>query len=267
MTELPPIIEFFDDEPIITPAMMHEEKPVSIPADIKTAVCTFLCENIDQTALASILADCKLLFYVYGRSGKTPVYQYKETCLVVLMTVGSPVAVAVVEELKALGIENVIAYGTAGQLDEKIPQGACVVIDKAIRDEGASYHYLAPSLYVGTDTQLTAWLEKFLQSGGMTTVRGITWTSDAMFRETEARCAKRRQQGAVVVEMECAGFAAAAKRLGMRFGEFVFFSDTLTDVHQWHMFGAENGATVRRSLKVSLLQALLASVAKIKLPK
>ena len=268
MSELPPIIEFFDDEPIITPQAMHYgTKQVQLPPSVKTAICTFLCENIDQAALAPILTQSKLLFYIFGRSGKTPVYQYREDCLLVLMTVGSPVAVAVMEELKALGIDNVIAYGTAGQLEATIPHEACVLIEKAIRDEGASYHYLAPSLYVDTDVELTKWLESFLQSGGVPVVRGTTWTTDGLFRETKGRCAKRREQGAIVVEMECAGFAAAAKRLGMRFGEFVFFSDTLADTNQWHMFGGQTGADERRSLKVALLATLLEHVVKIKLPK
>ena len=265
MTTLPPIAEFFDDAPMITPSAMHE-KTIQIPTTITTAICTFLCDNIDHALLAPILKESKLLFYIYGRSGKVPVYQYQEQCLLVLMTVGSPVAVAVVEELHALGIRNVIAYGTAGLLDECIPANACVLIEKAIRDEGASYHYLPPSVYVDTDPTLNAWVEKFLQSGGMPVVRGITWTTDALFRETKARAAKRQAQGAVVVEMECAGFAAAAKRLGLRFSEFVFFSDTLTDA-QWHWYGDQSDHDARRSLKVTLLQALLEVVQKIKLPK
>ena len=100
MTELPPIAEFFDDEPIITPANFRNGQVIKLAPSIKTAICTFLCENIDRNYLAPILADCRLLFYVYGRSGKTPVYQYRDECLIVLMTVGSPVAVAVMEELK-----------------------------------------------------------------------------------------------------------------------------------------------------------------------
>ena len=266
MEQLPPIAEFYDDAPIITPSAMHGEKQVKLDVPIKTAICTFLCENIDRTFLEPVLKESRLLYYVYGRSGKIPIYQYRDQCLLVLMTVGSPVATAVIEELKYLGIENVIAYGTAGLLDSHIADDACVLIEKAIRDEGASYHYLAPSVYVETNPQLTAWLEKFLQSGGMKVVRGITWTTDALFRETSARAAKRREQGAVVVEMECAGFAAAAQRLGMRFAQFVFFSDTLADVGNWQMFGTQAQGDARRSLKVTLLQALLAHIQKIKLP-
>lgn len=267
MIELPPIAEFFDDEPIIAPVDLRGGKVFKLPASIKTAICTFLCENIDQATLAPILKDSQLLYYVYGRSGKIPVYQYRDECLIVFMTVGSPVAVAVIEELKSLGIENVIAYGTAGQLDDKISNDAFVLIEKAIRDEGASYHYLPASVYVATDEALNSWVEQFLRSSGKTVVRGITWTSDALFRETKARCAKRRKQGAIVVEMECAGFAAAAKRLGMRFSEFVFFSDTLVNTSQWQMFGGQQGANERRSLKVALLQALLKDITKINLPK
>ncbi|MCQ2382000.1 MAG: nucleoside phosphorylase [Clostridia bacterium] len=266
MAELPPIAEYFDDDPIITPCAMHGDKQIKLDTQIETAICTFLCENIDRNLLESILADCRLLFYVYGRSGKVPVYLYRNQCVIVLMTVGSPVAAAVVEELKYLGIKNIIAYGTAGQLDESIPSDACVLIEKAIRDEGTSYHYLAPSLYVETDLQLTSWLEDFLQSGGMTVVRGVSWTTDALFRETQQRCARRKKQGAVTVEMECAGFAAACKRLQMRFAEFVFFSDTLSDTSKWQMIGAQKQFDARRSLKVTLLQALLSSVSKIKLP-
>ncbi|MCM1403989.1 MAG: nucleoside phosphorylase [Prevotella sp.] len=257
MGQLPPIAEFFDDAPIITPSAMHGDRQIKLDVPIKTAFCTFLCENLDRTALAPILAESRLLYYVYGRSGKIPIYQYRDQCFIVLMTVGSPVAAAVIEELKYLGVENVIAYGTAGLLDARIADDACVLIEKAIRDEGASYHYLPPSLYVATNPQLTAWLEKFLQSGGMKVVRGITWTMDAMFRETTVRCAKRREQGAVVVEMECAGFAAAAQRLGIRFAQFVFFSDTLTDVTHWQMLGTQAQSDTRRSLKVTLLQALI----------
>lgn len=264
MTELPPIAEYFDDEPIVAPAGMHSAE-IKIDSKINTAFCTFLCENIDAALLKPILKDCQLLFYVFGRSGKVPVFQYKQNCLIVLMTVGSPVATAVVEELKYLGVENIIAYGTAGQLDAHLPSDACVLLEKAIRDEGASYHYLAPSTYVETDRDLTDWLEKFLRSGGMNVVRGITWTTDGLFRETKQRCAKRRAQGAVTVEMECAGFAAAAQRLGLRFAEFVFFSDTLVNVESWQFFGEQKQADARRSLKVTLLQALINS--KIKLPK
>ena len=134
MTELPPIAEYFDDEPIVAPAGMHSAE-IKIDSKIKTAFCTFLCENIDAALLKPILKDCQLLFYVFGRSGKVPVFQYKQNCLIVLMTVGSPVATAVVEELKYLGVENIIAYGTAGQLDAHLPSDACVLLEKAIRDD------------------------------------------------------------------------------------------------------------------------------------
>lgn len=181
------------------------------------------------------------------------------------MTVGSPVAAAVVEELHYLGIQNIIAYGTAGLLDEQIPTDSFVLIEKAIRDEGASYHYCPPSLYVDTDPVLTDYLEKFLVKHAPVQ-RGITWTMDALFRETGQRKAKRMAQGAVVVEMECAGFAAAAKRLGLRFAEFVFFSDTLTNQAAWSWVG-NTTREQRRSLKVTLLDALIPFCREINLPK
>lgn len=260
-----PILDYFDDAPLLTPAQMHAGQQVQIDPHIKTAICTFLCENIDRAQLQPILKDCRFLYYVYGRSGKVPIFQYQDQCLLVLMTVGSPVAVAVVEELHYLGIENIIAYGTAGLLAEHLPVDALVVLDKAIRDEGASYHYCPPSLYIETDPALTDIVAHFLTGKGPV-YRGITWTTDGLFRETPQRKAKRQAQGAVVVEMECAGFAAACQRLKVRFAEFVFFSDTLTDT-SWAWCGEATQCDTRRSRKVALLSALIALCPEIKLPK
>jgi len=40
----------------------------------------------------------------------------------------------------------------------------------------------------------------------------------------------------------------------------------LVDTNQWQMFGGQTGGDERRSLKITLLYALLERVSKIKLP-
>ena len=97
-----------------------------------------------------------------------------------------------------------------------------------------SFHYLPPSLFVETDIEIVNAIEKVLTRSGIKNEKGITWTTDGIYRETLKRTAKRLSQGAIAVEMECAAFAAAAIRCGVRFGQFLFFSDGITtDGWKW----------------------------------
>src|SRR6266571_2125026 len=60
--------------------------------------------------------------------------------------VGAPFATLVAEELFASGCQLLISITSAGQL---LPLGQppyVILIDKALRDEGTSYHYLPPAL-------------------------------------------------------------------------------------------------------------------------
>ncbi len=262
-----PITEFFDDESLMTVEKAYAYKYKEYNKIAKTAICTFLDDKSDKKILKNILKKSKFLFGVLGRSGKMPVYLYKEKYLLVFMTVGSPVSVAVVDELKYFGIQNIITFGTAGLIDDKISSDSFVVVEKAIRDEGASYHYLPPSLYIETDAEVTNIIEKVLTEKKVKVVRGITWTTDAIYRETAQRMKKRKQQGAVAVEMECAGFAAASKKSGIRFGQFLFFSDCVDEKLDWEWIDGRKGSNKYRSLKAELIDVAAVMADEIELLK
>ena len=59
------------------------------------------------------------------------------------------------------------------------------MIDRALRDEGTSYHYLPASEYSEADVRLTALARAALSAAGMSVRVGASWTTDAPFRETE----------------------------------------------------------------------------------
>ena len=59
--------------------------------------------------------------------------------------VGAPACVVQYEELFAMGLEKVVVFGTCGVLDKSIDDLAIIIPNKAIRDEGTSYHYLKSS--------------------------------------------------------------------------------------------------------------------------
>ena len=135
---------------------------------------------------------------------------------VVGCAVGASFAVLVAEQLFASGCRLLISITSAGQIAENGPTPYFILIDKALRDEGTSYHYLPPSTFSeGPDEALLGHMHDTLsRDAGVTVLRGPTWTTDAPYRETEAAIAYARLQGALAVEMEAAALYAFAKAKG-----------------------------------------------------
>ena len=79
-----------------------------------------------------------------------------------------------------------------------------------MRDEGTSYHYLPPARFAEADPRLVARVLPALADTGVPLYKGASWTTDAPFRETEAKVARRRAEGLLTVEMEAAGLYAFA---------------------------------------------------------
>jgi uridine phosphorylase len=134
---------------------------------------------------------------------------------IVACAVGAPFAVLVAEELFASGCGLLISITSAGQI---VPAGRLpyfVVIDRALRDEGTSYHYAAPAEYSEADRKLVAAAARALKAKGVNAVTGASWTTDAPFRETAEAIEAARAKGILAVEMEAAAlyaFARAADR-------------------------------------------------------
>lgn len=152
-----------------------------------------------------------------------------DNILLTVPFVGNPNASATMEELKALGIKNVIAAGTAGLIDEKFDDEKFLVVNRAIRDEGGSYHYAPPSHYAYTNEDITLKILEVFNKKKIPYELGTTWTFDSFFKESIDRINKRRSEGATAVEMECATWCVVAEKLGLKFGQILFFSDKVAD--------------------------------------
>jgi uridine phosphorylase len=131
---------------------------------------------------------------------------------IVACAVGAPFAVLVAEQLFALGCELLISITSAGQIAEEWPPPYFVLIERAMRDEGTSHHYLAPSIFVAADADLMAATSAALTAAGVGFHVGATWTTDAPFRETRRAIEAARIQGVLAVEMEAAALYALAQR-------------------------------------------------------
>lgn len=124
--------------------------------------------------------------------------------------VGAPFAVLVAEQLFASGCRLLISVTSAGQITPIGPTPYFVLIDRALRDEGTSYHYLQGSMFAeAPDEPLHARVEQAARAlPGIALHRGATWTTDAPYRETEAAIARARRLGTLAVEMEAAALYA-----------------------------------------------------------
>ena len=133
---------------------------------------------------------------------------------VVPCAVGASFAVLVAEELFASGCGLLISMTSAGQLVAKGPPPYFVLIERALRDEGTSYHYLPPSEFSHADQTMLARLDGSFDGLRVPVHRGGTWTTDAPFRETEALIKEMKELGMAAVEMEAAALYAFAEARG-----------------------------------------------------
>ncbi len=122
--------------------------------------------------------------------------------------VGASFAVLLAEQLFVSGCRFLISITSAGQIAAQGPPPYFVVIDRALRDEGTSYHYLPPAEFAEADPALVEAVMGTLSLSGLRFCRGAAWTTDAPFRETAGAIERCRSRGILAVEMEAAALYA-----------------------------------------------------------
>ena len=150
-------------------------------------------------------------------------------------TVGAPFAVLVAEQLFASGCRFLISITSSGQIADLGPPPYVVLIDRAMRDEGTSFHYLPPDHGDFVDAPSPALIDSidhavravFPPTGGIAIHRGASWTTDAPYRETEPAIAAAQAQGILTVEMEAAALYALATARGFPVACFAHVTNTM----------------------------------------
>ena len=143
----------------------------------------------------------------------TTLYRFREVGQVlgiVGCAVGAAFAVLVAEELFAAGCRLLISVTSAGGIEPRRAPPYFVLIDRALRDEGTSYHYRPPSAFSRAEPRLIGSIHRALRARGFPVIRGMTWTTDAPFRETASAIEVCRRRGILAVEMEAAALYAFA---------------------------------------------------------
>ncbi len=124
--------------------------------------------------------------------------------------VGSPFAVLVAEQMFVSGCELLISITSAGRIGSwKLPR--FLLIEKALRDEGTSGHYIPPSEFVHLGIRPLKQLKSHLSAAPEPLLAGSSWTTDAPFRETPTAIGMAKKKNIDCVEMEAAALYAFAR--------------------------------------------------------
>jgi uridine phosphorylase len=249
------IIDTFDinSEAILTPEKVN---------GAHKAQCDICIVTFSNQIVAEITRqfDCEQIAEIKSANGINPCYKlnYKGRDIAFYMTmIGSACAGACIEDTHVLiGSTKYIMFGACGCLNREIAAGKIIVPTEAYRDEGLSYHYAKASDYIKIKN--ADFVASFFKETGIPYVTGKTWTTYAFYRETRGNMEKRKAEGCVAVEMECAGVQAVCDFRNIELYNFLLSGDLL-DAPEWdkRVLGNEEGRTHQvRSFYMALELAL-----------
>ena len=244
------LLDTFDpySEEIVKVALQRSFQPVdNFP---ETVIMTF-----QDKAFHALKKICQTEIVAALRGGRDiPVYGlcWQGRRLGILHTLmGGAGTVCLLESTLARGAKKVLLYGSCGVLDKDLAAGHFILPTAAYRDEGTSYHYLPASDYVDIPTHRK--LAEIFHELDLPVVLGKVWTTDGFYRETRNNMEKRRADGCIAVDMECASVMAAAQFRGAEVYQFLYAEDSLCgDVWDPRTMGAGPASAHERYLRVAL---------------
>ena len=155
--------------------------------------------------------------------------------------IGATLASILMKEVSVVtGSHRFIYFGSCGVLNEEACRGKIIVPTSSYRDEGISYHYMAPTDYVDIRNHYA--IEKALIKNNIPYVAGPIWTTDGIYMETVNKVNKHKEEGALAVEMEVSGVEAVARYYNIDNYHILFSADSLGALEKWERvdFGGDN---------------------------
>lgn len=231
------MIEYVDEESVFTPQKYLKKSKLRLPG---TAIVTWhegiLKQAVEYGAkpVWDFVGGIRQTVYVLDYDGcKTAIAHIAQ---------GGPNAAPFIEETHVLGVNNYIFVGSCGVLDDKV--GTKIIVpEKALRDEGTSYHYTKTENLL-IDIKTSGAVCAVLDSLKVPYVKGNTWTTDAAYRETKTAIEKAKSEGCICVEMECASVMAVCEFLNVKACQFMYTADRLNESEwsQGNLFSTDKKA-------------------------
>lgn len=157
--------------------------------------------------------------------------------------VGASFAVLLAEQLFASGCKLLLSMTSAGQLVQPMEPPYFILIEKAIRDEGTSYHYLPPSDFSFLKSDLKEKLTNVFDNLDQKIFSGSTWTTDAPYRETEEAISHYKNISIHAVEMEASALYAFAEAQNKNVICFAHVTNQMASIAGDFEKGEHNGST------------------------
>ena len=219
------LLEDFDNNKtaVLNPEHFHskmDNMPKTCVSFFSKSIMKYIVENFKVEQIANISnATANFPVYKININGvDLAIYQ---------SAVGAPACVSNYEELISMGVKNMLLVGCCGCLEDKIGEYSIIIPTSAIRDEGTSYHYAKVSDETEIDPKMIEIIENCVKSKSINYSKGKTWTTDAIFRETKDKVSKRKNQGAITVDMECSAMNIVSKFREVNFGQIFYAADNL----------------------------------------
>lgn len=238
-----PILEFDPQrEAVIEPGKVIRQRDVP-----EACVICFFQEVIQQVAAEH---QARLAVDTRWEDGPHPIYEIEhggQRLAFYHPGIGGSLSAGLLEEAIAYGCRKFIVCGGCGVLVKDLAVGHLVVVSAALRDEGVSYHYLPAGREVAAHPRGVAALEAALTRQGVPYRLGKTWTTDAPYRETRDKIARRAAEGCLTVEMEAASLMAVAEFRQVVLGQVLYGGDDLSGA-EWDHRGWQSRHDIRQQL-------------------
>ncbi|MGE8944512.1 nucleoside phosphorylase [Leptospira interrogans] len=162
--------------------------------------------------------------------------------------VGASYAVLLAEQMFVSGCRLLVSMTSSGQIKPLRAPPYFILIERALRDEGTSYHYLpADGDYAIADPELVASVTAALAQSCTPVERGASWTTDAPYRETPEAIEAAHTAGILAVEMEAAALYAFAEARNKPVLCFAHVTNQMGQIGDFEK-GEANGATASIAL-------------------
>jgi len=197
-------------------------------------------------------AECDRVWACYH----TSLYRFKlggVDCGIIGCAVGGPFAVLLAEQLFVSGCRLLVSITSAGQIVPVRPPPYFVLIERALRDEGTSHHYLEPGKDVWINPKLIEAFAPVLRDFNPAIELGASWTTDAPYRETTSAIEAAKRDGVLAVEMESASLYAFAEARRKALVCFAHITNRMGAIEGDFEKGESNGS----SASLRLIEAIV----------
>ncbi|MGK5081966.1 AMP nucleosidase [Bdellovibrionota bacterium FG-1] len=154
------------------------------------------------------------------------VHSVKADVSIVDFSIGSPTAALIIEVLSVIDPKAVLLLGMCGGLHRSLKVGDFILPTAAIRDEGASHHFMPPQVPALPTFKIQKFVSQILVEKGLDYRTGVVHTTDYRFWEFDDKFkAQLYEERALAIDMETATLFVTGFACKVPIGALLLVSD------------------------------------------